>query len=230
MARDGQSLVATFADVRQSLVRVAVDDRSAQLMAITDGSTGDIDPSMSLQGDRLVFSSTRGGNRSIWASGPDGRNARPLTGGASLDERPEISPDGGQVAFVADRRGERAIWVMQADGGATRQVVAAPVLDRPSWSPNSRQLVYTTPVDEAPGLSIVDVGTGSVRRLSTPGPANSPVWSPGGGSDCLHRSAALVASTSELFSRRVRDQQRHAGQSRLERQSQSAQRLSGVGA
>ena len=56
--------------------------------------------------------------------------------------------------------------------------MAAPVLDRPSWSPNSRQLVYATPVDEAPGLSIVDVGTGSVRRLSTPGPANSPVWSP----------------------------------------------------
>jgi serine/threonine protein kinase/Tol biopolymer transport system component len=201
VARDGQSLVATFADVRQSLVRVAVDDRSAQLMVITDGSTGDIDPSMSLQGDRLVFSSTRGGNRSIWASGPDGRNARPLTGGASLDERPEISPDGGQVAFVADRRGERAIWVMQADGGAPRQVVAAPVLDRPSWSPNSRQLVYATPVDEAPGLSIVDVGTGSVRRLSTPGPANSPVWSPG--ADLIAYIEARPSSPRQANSSRV---------------------------
>jgi Tol biopolymer transport system component len=178
VARDGQSFVSTFVDLRWTLMRVTLDASRPQAEPVSDGTTGDADPTMSLQGDRLVFSSSRGGNRSLWVADAGGGTPRPLTGGTSLDERPVISPDGKQIAFVSDRRGERAIWVMQSDGGAPRQLVVAQVLDGPSWSPDSRQLVYSTPVDEAPGLWIVDVATGSVRRLPTPGPAVFPVWSP----------------------------------------------------
>lgn len=69
---------------------------------------------------------------------------------------------------------------MNADGGAPRLVTHVAILDRPSWSPDGRELAYATSVNEGPGLWVVAVDTGMGSRLPTPGPATSPVWSPGG--------------------------------------------------
>jgi eukaryotic-like serine/threonine-protein kinase len=178
IARDTGSVVATVVDARQTLMRLEIGgDSPASFQAITNGFTGDVDPTFSPRGDRLVFSSARDGNRGLWSARPDGGDPRPLTTGG-FDERPVLSPDGERVAFVSDRGGTRGIWVMNADGGAPRLVTQAQVLDHVSWSPDGRQLVYATPVENEPGLWLVAVDTGVVRRLPTPGPANSPAWSP----------------------------------------------------
>lgn len=180
VARDG-SIVATVFDVRQTLMSLSVDSASdGALRAVTDGFTGDLDPSFSPRGDTVVFSSSREGSRTLWTSGSDGGNPRPLTSGSAFDERPAFSPDGQRLAFVSDRGGTRGIWMINADGGAAHAVTRAAVLDTVSWSPDGRELVYATPVGDAPGLSVVDVTTDQVRTLSTPEPATSPVWSPAG--------------------------------------------------
>jgi len=177
IAANGRSLVSTLIEVQRTLIRIPVgsDHVKEKIAPLTSGYTDDLDPT--LHGDRLVFSSTRSGNRNIWAARPDGVDARPLTSGAAIDERPAISPDSQRIAFVSDRGGRRGIWVMNADGGAPRSVVAAEVLDTISWSPDGRHIVYALP-GEQPGLWLASVADGSVRRLVTPGPAASPAWSP----------------------------------------------------
>jgi serine/threonine protein kinase len=179
LSSDGRILVATLVDVRQSLVRLAIrpppDSRNP--LALTNGYTGDLDPILSPEGDRLVFTSTRSGNRNIWTSNPDGTNVRPLTSGTAIDERPAISPDGQRIAFVSDRGGSRSIWMMNADGGAARRLVTAEVLDSISWSRDGTRIVYAVPGDD-PELQTVAVADGAVQSLPTPGPAAAPAWSP----------------------------------------------------
>ena len=179
ISADGRRLVATVSDLRQSLVRIPLKfDRPAAVEPLTDGYTGDIDPCWSPDGARIVFSSTRTGNRNIWSANANLSNPVALTSGSSIDERPAYSPDGTQVAFVSDREGRRGIWVVSADGGTPRRIAAGDVLDAISWSPDGTRLVYTAPGAELPQMQIVEVSSGKVTQLPTLGSANSPVWSP----------------------------------------------------
>jgi eukaryotic-like serine/threonine-protein kinase len=179
LSPDGQRLVGTVVNARQALERVAVAfDRQVALEPLTDGFTGDLDPSWSPDGGRLVFSSSRGGNRNLWSAPANLSQPMPITAEDNLDERPVFSPDGQQVAFVSDRGGRRGLWVVNVDGGTPRLIAHADVLDTISWSPDRRHLVSAVPGAEAPGLITVSVSDGAVARLSTPAAAHAPAWSP----------------------------------------------------
>jgi Tol biopolymer transport system component len=197
ISADARTLVASLVVPRQSLISLTVvgNESVDRLRPLTDGSTDDVDPVVSPRGDRLVFSSTRSGNRNLWMAHPDGTLPRPLTSGIPIDERPSFSPDGQQIAFVSDRTGKRGVWVMASDGGAARWVVNAHVLDTLTWAPDSRQIVYATPIGDAPGLWMTNVEDGSTRRLPTPGPAVSPAWSPRG--DVIAYLEALPAASNK---------------------------------
>jgi len=181
ISADGRTLVSTFVEQRQALLAVRVDgaDGSARQNALTDGSTGDLDPSLAPDGRRLVFSSTRAGNRSLWTSAPDGGDTRLLTSGTAIDERPMFSPDGKWVAFVSDRGGARGVWIVSADGGSARLVVKAQVLDTICWSPDGSEIAFGI-VGDTPGLQAVRVADGSLRRVPTPSSSvglAGPSWS-----------------------------------------------------
>jgi Tol biopolymer transport system component len=177
LSSDGRFLVGTALDSQQSLQRVVIDiDKPAQLEAVTDGHSGDFDPWLSPDGERLVFSSSRTGNRNLWTV-RGAAAAAPLTSGKAFDERPAVSPDGREIAFVSDRSGSRGIWAMSADGGTPRLVAHADVVDTLSWSPDGKQLVFAVPNGDAPGLAIIDVATGKIVPLKTPKAATGPTWS-----------------------------------------------------
>ncbi|MFY9552680.1 MAG: LpqB family beta-propeller domain-containing protein [Thermoanaerobaculia bacterium] len=179
VSRDGRTVVATLIEPREGLVRLPVSfDATPSFSPVTSGYLGDFDPTMSLQGDRLVWSSSRSGNRNLWVGAPDGSGARPLTTGTAFDEHPAISPDGKRVAFVSDRGGERAIWEVSSDGGAPRRVAAAQVLDTLTWSPDATEIVFAAPAGDLPGLYRVALADGKVRRLPTPAGAQAPAWRP----------------------------------------------------
>ena len=172
-------MVCTLFETRDSLVRVDLSsDRPATATALTDGFGGDLDPDLSRNGERMVFSSTRSGQRNLWIARADGTDPRPLIAGGAIDEYPRFAPDGQQVAFISNRGGERGLWIVSADGGVPRRLLAAPVLPYFSWSPDGREMVYSTPVGELPGLLIVTVADGRARRLPTRVGGTSPAWSP----------------------------------------------------
>ena len=109
ISADGRRLVAMVSDLRQSLQKLPVEPGGAATMTpLTEGYTGDLDPAWSPDGTRLVFSSSRSGNRNIWSAKADLSKPMALTSESPIDERPAYSPDGTQVAFVSDRRVEGA--------------------------------------------------------------------------------------------------------------------------
>lgn len=175
MTADGRAMVSTLVQFRQRLTAfpMSAGARSSP-RHITDGSTGDVDPALSPEGDQLVFSSARSGFQNLWTARLDGTMGRALTSGNAFDERPAFSPDGRQLAFVSDRDGARGIWIMSAEGGVPEPLVKAQVLDRLLWSPDGRGIVYATTVNDVPTLQMVSVADGTVKRVPTPGPALSP--------------------------------------------------------
>jgi Tol biopolymer transport system component len=180
ISADGRTLVATLYDVHDSIVRVTTIANGGAPVSMTEGYTGDLDPAIFPEDDRLVLSSSRDGNRHLWTSRLDGTDARPLTSGTSFDERPSISPDGKLIAFVSDRDGHRAVWLMNADGGAPRKLTDAAAIGGLSWSRDGRALAFAGPTDNWPGLWLVSVDDGRMRHIPTPGPdaVGEPVWCP----------------------------------------------------
>jgi eukaryotic-like serine/threonine-protein kinase len=179
LSADGQRLIGTVWEPRQSLQRVVVAfDRQVALEPITDGFSGDVTPAWSPDGRRLVFASSRSGNRNLWTLDAALTHLAPLTTGAALDEWPVYSPDGQQVAFVSDRGGKRGIWLVSADGGTPRQIVATEVIDTVGWSPDGHRLVFSTSIGDGPGLMTVDVTSGKTTRVPTRGAGTRPAWAP----------------------------------------------------
>jgi Tol biopolymer transport system component/serine/threonine protein kinase len=178
LSHDGQRLVGTVIDARQSLERITVAfDRPVALEPLTDGYSGDIDPVWSPDGSRLVFSTSRTGNRTLWSARAGMQQPTPITTGVAIDERPAYSPDGQQIAFASDRGGRRGVWLVNAEGGTPRLIAHADVVDTLSWSPDGRRLVFATPIGDAPGLMIMNVANGQTTRVPTPAAATAPSWS-----------------------------------------------------
>jgi eukaryotic-like serine/threonine-protein kinase len=181
MSADGRKMVGTLFEYRRALVSIpVVFDDSPRPHQLTDGFAGDLEPSLSPSGGRMVFSSSRSGSRNLWSADADGSSTRPLTSDAAIEERPASSADARQIAFVSDRGGEHAIWVVSSDGGTPKRIARTPVLDTLTWSPDGVRIAYAVPAGEAPGLMVVSVNDGAVAKLTTPHGAHSPAWSPRG--------------------------------------------------
>ena len=143
---------------------------------MTEGYSGEMYPQLDPVGRRLVFSSTRGGARTLWLARPDMSQAKPLTGGDAIDDRPAFSPDGSRIAFVSSRGGRQAIWVVSVDGGTPQRVGEATVLDTLTWSPDGKRIFFATPGDRLPRLASMSVDDGRVAPLEDV-PGHAPSWS-----------------------------------------------------
>lgn len=98
-------------------------------------------------GNVIVFSSTRGGDRDIWIKQIGGGEPIQITSDPWQDLYPIWSPDGQSIAFVSDRGGQLGIWTIPALGGTPTLVKAlgpAPGLipDLKLWSAKSAAIYF----------------------------------------------------------------------------------------
>ena len=174
ISSDGRTMISSLTQFRQQLMIFTMNAGGPAPRPITDGTTGDIDPVVSPNGQQLVFSSSRSGFQNLWIAQPDGSMPRALTSGNVFDERPAFSPDGRRLAFVSDRGGRRSIWTMAADGGIAERLVDADVVDRLVWSPDGQRIVFAVALGNAPALQSVRIANGVIEPIRTPGPAVTP--------------------------------------------------------
>jgi Tol biopolymer transport system component len=145
-------------------------------------------PSVSPEGQSFAFVRQDGGDLDIHLQRVGGANAINLTADSTADDtEPAFSPDGSQIAFRSERDGG-GIFLMGATGESARRLTD--VGYNPAWSPDGRELVYSTGIiqplwpyarDARGALWVVDVASGQKRRVSPEGQdAVQPSWSPGG--------------------------------------------------
>jgi Tol biopolymer transport system component/DNA-binding winged helix-turn-helix (wHTH) protein len=85
---------------------------------------------------------------------------------------PAFSPDGRRIAVMSSVSGSLPdVWTMNADGTDVRQVTDNRGYEAdPSWTPDSREIIFKTIRDRAVGLWAVDVNSRRERRLMDFGP------------------------------------------------------------
>ncbi len=120
---------------------------------------------------------------------PDGHGRRLLTTGiASENFWPLFSPDGRSILFCAENGPREGYYTVPTTGGPVQRLSHRYCdLDIAAWSPNGREIAYTSNVAKynRPFLFVMNIETSHVKRLAGPlqtWPRNlSPVaWSPDG--------------------------------------------------
>ena len=92
---------------------------------------------------KVVFASSRDGNREIYLMNPDGTHQVNITNHLAEDVYPVWSPTGEQILFVSDRDGVRDLYLMDADGGNVQKIFRKFAhRANPTWSPDRKQIAY----------------------------------------------------------------------------------------
>ena len=138
-------------------------------------------PCYSPDGSKIAFESDRGGTQQIYVMNSDGSNQQRVTFGDGRYSTPVWSPDGKYIAFTRQAAGGFGIGVMNVDGSGERILTEGFHNEGPTWSPNSRVLMFFRDQRGDTGgaqLWSVDISGYNEQRVPTAGFASDPAWSP----------------------------------------------------
>jgi TolB protein len=151
------------------------DASGGNLRQVTKGIE-DSSPCWSPDGDWICFAAKINSRRvlaKVRASG--GEVTRVSTAGAPNPTEPDWSPDGKWIAFTS-QTGDFSICVTAADGSVAPVVLVSG--QNPSWSANSRTLVYNHGPAGHQTLAALDVFTRQTKDCRrTSGSNSEPAWS-----------------------------------------------------
>jgi WD40 repeat protein len=158
-----------FASTRSnaSIWSVSLDSSSGNVLGtperLSDTVAEDEHPSLSLDGRRMVFLSTRSGHREVWLEDLATRRLRRMTDDGAIKDRAMISPDGSQVVYNCREPDTTLLWLMPSSGGPARKLLEGDGLNVLEWSPRGNELVcYSGPPFR---FELFDLTTGGIRPL-----------------------------------------------------------------
>jgi len=157
----------------------------ATFRRLTNLSGAENSPTLSPDGQTVAFVHRTGNKTDIWVQRAGGRNPIDLTPTCDRDSySPAFSPDGSLIAYGA-QCGEGGLFVMGATGENSRRLTS--VGSDPAWSPDGREIVYSTELLTSPygrqgtsAIWAVEVGSGKTLKLSADLDAIQPDVSPHG--------------------------------------------------
>jgi TolB protein len=142
----------------------------SNLKQLTHATEDESSPCWSPDGQWICFAAKIRGRRALAKISVNGGDLQRIpTVGILSPTEPDWSPDGKWIAFTA-QMGEFDICVVPADGGNATVLVPG---ERPSWSPNSRTLIFNHSVGYHGVLSVLDVFTKQVKDIGRISGSNS---------------------------------------------------------
>ncbi|HEU0054782.1 MAG TPA: hypothetical protein VFQ39_16460 [Longimicrobium sp.] len=184
---------------------VSTDPDGGDERMLTNSPGYDAEATISPDGGRIVFTSTRDGDLELYVMDADGGNVRRLTHEEGYDGGAFFSPDGKQIVYRAHHPTGAAledyrsllrqklvrpttleIWVMDADGSNKRQVTNNGKANfAPFFLPDGKRIIFSSNQHDPTGrdfdLYLVNVdGTGLERVTTTPEFDGFPMFSPDG--------------------------------------------------
>lgn len=172
--------------------RVGIDEETGKVLsepeAVVMPSTFSRHLNFSRDGKRMIYVQTNI-QSNIQAVGFDAESGKVtgapfwITRGDRSVVRPDLSADGKHFVMRVPRRTQDDIVVVSRDGTNWRDLTNDKFFDRyPRWSPNGRQIVFTS--DRGGGYEIwmIDADGTNLRQITFGGTAGTsfPIWSPDG--------------------------------------------------
>jgi len=175
---DGRQLVATLSISGNAQI-YAMDANGGAPRRLTQSGSIDTEPVFSADGNSIFFVSDRGGSPQIYRMGVQGANPQRVTFTGNYNISPAPSPDGRWLAFISRVGGAFRLHVMELASGNVTAVSETSADESPSFSPNSRLIIYATRDrgQEALMTSTVD-GRIKTRLASAGGDIREPEWGP----------------------------------------------------
>ncbi|MGH9945897.1 MAG: winged helix-turn-helix domain-containing protein [Pyrinomonadaceae bacterium] len=115
----------------------------SEVRQLTFGPENNKRPTVSPDGNTIVFVSGRSGKQELWRMSIDGNNLTQLTEIPYRIADPEFLPDGQKILFQVAINGIYNLWQLSVDGGEPSMVIDADIYE---WavSPDGKRLAYST--------------------------------------------------------------------------------------
>jgi TolB protein len=180
--------------------------RGNELRRLTNWNAYTAEGTLSSNGSRIVFTSTKDGDLEIYTMRTDGSDVRRLTTTPGYDGGAFFSSDGSKIVYRAHHPADSAslaeyrallgqglvrpsrmeIWVMNADGTDQRQVTSLGGANfAPFFTPDGRRIIFasnhTNPRGRDFDLYLVNLDGSGLERVTTHAEFDSfPMFSPDG--------------------------------------------------
>jgi Tol biopolymer transport system component len=173
---------------------------------LTNSPGYDAEATISPDGSKIVFTSTRDGDLDLYVMDLDGNNVRRLTDTPGYDGGAFFSPDGKYIVYRASRPGteedlkeyqqllkeglvrpsKMELFIMNADGSEQRQITNTGKANFcPFFHPNGRQIIFSSNFEDPKGrefdLYLIDTEGIGLERVTFTGKFDGfPMFSPDG--------------------------------------------------
>jgi TolB protein len=175
---DGSKIALALS--RDGLTQVyMVNADGSNLRRLTDTQSINTEPRFSADGQNIYFTSDRSGGPQIYRMSQDGSGAQRVTFNGSYNISPRLSPDGNLLAYISRREGGFHLYTLDLTNGQELRLSDTARDESPSFSPNSKYIMFATESGRRGALSVVSVDGRAKHRLTThAGDIREPTWGP----------------------------------------------------
>ncbi len=175
---DGKSLAATLTRDGGSQLYL-MDAAGGEPKRLAQSSSIDTEPTFTADGRTIYFVSDRGGSPQIYRVPSTGGNPERVTFAGTYNISPALSPDGKWLAYISRINGAFKLHVMDLATGSTTPITDTVSDESPSFSPNSRLIIYATQQQGREALMTTTLdGKVKARLAGQGGDIREPDWGP----------------------------------------------------
>jgi TolB protein len=177
---DGRFLAVTLSrDGGSQLYLLDAQTPGAEPRRLIQSFSIDTEPVFAPDGKTIYFVSDRGGSPQIYRVPVAGGSPERVTFAGGYNISPDLSPDGRWMAYISRVNGAFRLHLMDLTSGAVTALTDSNADESPSFSPNSRLLIYATQIQgrEALMTSTLD-GKIKARLAGQNGDIREPDWGP----------------------------------------------------
>lgn len=175
---DGKTLAVTLSRDGGSQLYL-MDATGGEPRRLAQSSAIDTEPTFAADGKTIYFVSDRGGSPQIYRMPTTGGNPERVTFNGTYNISPAVSADGRWLAYISRVSGAFKLHVMDLASGVASAITDTTADENPSFSPNSRLVIYATQQQGREALMTTTLdGKIKARLAGQIGDIREPDWGP----------------------------------------------------
>lgn len=175
---DGKTLAVTLSRDGGSQLYL-MDATGGEPRRLAQSNAIDTEPTFAADGKTIYFVSDRGGSPQIYRMPSAGGSPERVTFSGTYNISPAVSADGRWLAYISRVSGAFKLHVMDLASGVTSVITDTAGDENPSFSPNSRLIIYATQQQGREALMTTTLdGKIKARLAGQNGDIREPDWGP----------------------------------------------------